>query len=117
MTVTLEQVLADARGELPILRKHGAGQVADAIETLCDQVSRAAEAYLTWLSEPEAAIVSGKSRDWLRHRFARWERDGHARIAPNNKRQRQYRLVILPKRYDREAVTADAIAEARRKAS
>lgn len=95
MTPSLEQVLADARGELPILRKHGQDAVANAIERLCDAVAASAEDYLTWLSESDAMLRTGRSVRWLRSHFPEWERAGHGRWRAGH---RQFRLLILPRR-------------------
>lgn len=92
---TLEQVLADAKGEVPLLRKRGAHLVADAIEELADAVTVSAEDYLTWLSEMKAELRSGKSARWLRSQFPAWEREGHARW---HNGERQYRRLIVPQR-------------------
>ena len=91
----LEQVIADQRGELAVLRKHGQGPLADALERFADEVSGAAEDYLTWLSESDAMLYAGKSVRWLRSRFPEWERSGHGRYRMGN---RQYRMLALPRR-------------------
>lgn len=114
MIQTLEQVLADARSDAQVLRRKGVTQVpVDVLEELCEGVRSAALPFITWLSEVEAVLYTGKSRAWLRQRYARWEGDGHARHAPTNSRERQYRLVILPQREDLSAVQANAEAAAR----
>ena len=117
MTRSLDQVLADARGELPILRKHGQHHVADAIERLCDEVSEAAAPFLTWLSEAEAQLQSDHAAAWLRRRFPQWERMGLARWHPNRPTQRQYLRVAVPRSRNLDAVRADAAREAARQAS
>lgn len=114
MTQTLEQVLADARGELPILRRRGAGQVADAIEDLCNQVARAAEPFITWLSETDAHLYSGRAIATLRRHFPRWLAEDKARWNPHKRRERQYLMCILPRRFDADAVRYDARETARR---
>lgn len=114
---SLEQVLADARGELPILRKHGQSALADALERLCDDVAGAMESFLTWIPESDAMIRSNHREPWFRSRFAAWERMGLARISPTNRRQRQYRLLIVPSSINLEAVRADARRTAMERAS
>lgn len=92
---TLEQVLADKRGELPILRKHGQGALADALEQFADEVAEASEEYRVWLTEMKAELRSGRSARWLRSQFPAWEREGHAKLENG---QRYYRELIVPQR-------------------
>jgi hypothetical protein len=97
---SLEQVLADVRGELPILRKHKQDALADALERLCKDVANAAEEYLLFVSETDAQLRTGRSLRWLRARFPEWERAGHGRWRSGH---RQYRLLILPQRANPQA--------------
>lgn len=110
---TLEQVIADVRGELPILRRRGSKQVADAIEEVIDRVAAAARDYLTFVSEQDAMMRSDRSQEWLRARYPQWERQGNARRNPHNPRERQYRLLIIPLSAQTEAARADARRRAR----
>jgi len=110
---SLEQVLADARGELPVLRKHGQDVLADALERLCQEVADATEDYRTWLSEGDAMLRSSKGRYWLRSRFGDWARQGLARWSPRNSRAREYRALVVPQRTDLAALRADARQAAR----
>lgn len=114
---SLEQVLADARGELPILRKHGQATIADAIERLVEDVVESAQPFLVWLSEGEARLRSDHSAEWLRRRFPAWERQGLARWNPRRPSERQYLQVVIPQARNLEAVRADAAREAARQAS
>lgn len=91
----LEQVLADARGDAAVLRRAGHTADAQLIERICDQVANAAEDYLRWLTEEDAALRSGRSLTWIRSRFSEWEREGHAR---RDGRRRLYRQVVIPQR-------------------
>ena len=95
MSETLEQVLADARGELPVLEKRNGSWSPKDIREFVDRVALAAEEWLLWLSEGDAAVRSGYSEAWLRGRFERLRRDGHARL---NGRARQYRACAIPRR-------------------
>ena len=95
MTERLEQVLADEREQANILRLNGHGQDAALKERLLDRVAAAAEEYLTWLSEDDARLRSGKSAAWLRARFPLWETSGHARY---HGRKRQYLMIVVPQR-------------------
>lgn len=97
---SLEQVIADARGELPVLRKHGQHALADALERLCKDVTTAAEEYLVFVSETDAQLRTGRSLRWLRARFPEWEHAGHGRYRSGH---RQYRLLILPQRANPQA--------------
>ncbi len=109
----LETVLADARGEAAVLKGNRAAFSVDRIERLLSDVQSAAEDWLTWLSEKDAAVRCGFSVDWLRGRFEALRRDGHARLAG---RARQYRACAIPRRAN--VVTAAARGrEAARKAS
>ena len=109
-SLTLEQVLADARGDAQVLRRRGHGRDAELIEALCDQVAGAAEDYLRWISEEDAMLRSARSTEWLRGQFPEWERAGHARRV-NGKRQ--YRQVIVPMRANVTAAAAAGRAAAR----
>ncbi len=91
----LSQVLADWRGDAAVLRRAGHAADAERLERMADQVSSTAAPYLTWLSETDAMLRSGRTREWLRGRFAGWEAEGHARLA---NRERQYRELIIPRR-------------------
>lgn len=108
--MTLEQVLADARGDAQVLRKRGHGRDAELIEKLCDEVSAAAEDYLRWLNEDEAMLRSGRSSAWLRGAFPEWERSGHAR---RDGKRRLYRQVVVPVRANVTAAAAAGRAAAR----
>lgn len=113
--MSLEQVLADARGEAQVLRKHGQEAVATAIEGLCGDVAAAAEPYLRWLSEVEASLRSRRKVPWLRQRFARWESEGFARFNPRAKHERQYLQCVIPLAHGHAgSVVQDAVDEARR---
>lgn len=93
MTPTLDQVLIDAAEDANRLRLHGHKAQADSIDRLVASVRAAAEDYLTWMSEKDAALRSGRSVTWLRHRFGQWQRDGHARLRGGH---REYRTLIVP---------------------
>jgi hypothetical protein len=95
MIESLEQVLADARGELPVLERRNGSWSPKDIREFVERVALAAEEWLTWLSEGDAAIRSGYSEVWLRGRFEQLRRDGHARLSG---RARQYRACAIPRR-------------------
>lgn len=95
MTEALEQVIADARGELPVLEKRNGSWGPKDIREFVDRVALAAEEWMTWLSEGDAAIRAGYSETWVRARFEQLRREGHARL---NGRSRQYRQCAIPRR-------------------
>lgn len=112
---TLEEVLADARGEAQVLRKHGQGEIATAIENLCYEVAVAAEPWTVWLSETKAQLRSDKSIAWLRARFSRWQSEGLARWNPHAPNERQYLQCAIPLAAEQvNAIEADAREEARK---
>lgn len=96
MTRALEQVLADWRERASALRLAVRARDAELIDKICDDFATAAEEYLRWLSEDEARLRSGWSLSRLRGQFTAWERQGHARF--DEKRRRQYRMLIVPQR-------------------
>ena len=100
MTKPLEQVIADAREEAAVLRRQGHGAQSDAISHLCDEVRESALEYLTWLTDDEAALRSGRSTDWLRGRFPDWQEQGNAKL---DGRRRLYRMIVVPRRARTEA--------------
>lgn len=96
--MTLEQVLADARGDATVLRRAGHAAQADYLDGLCDRVAVAAEDHLVWLSLAKAEIKSGLSRATLERRF-RWALDcGLARWNAN--REREFLSCAVPPRPD-----------------
>jgi hypothetical protein len=94
-TATLEEVLADADEQAQILRRSGYERHADSIAELVSAVRGAAREFLEFAPETEAMLFSGQTRNWLRDRFAGWERRGHAK---KEKGMRYYRLCVLPRR-------------------
>lgn len=110
MPDTLEQVLADERGDAAVLRRNGHDREAELIERVCERVSRAAEEYLRFMSEPDARLRTNRSVEYLRNRFAEWESQGHAYKKGTT---RYYRMLVLPPRANLSA----AREEGRRAAS
>lgn len=97
---TLEQVMADAREEGAILRRNGHVGQADTLARFLDAVRLAAEDYLTWLTEDEAHLRSGKSAKALRALFPSLLAQGLAR---QDGRRRLYRACAVPQRAHLEA--------------
>lgn len=94
MADSLEDVLADARGEAAVLRSHGHTTQAKSIEGVTDRVADSMRSWLTLLSESEAMLRSGWSSHRLRSRFAEWEAGGFALLDAKGKRR--YRECIVP---------------------
>jgi hypothetical protein len=100
VSLSLEEVLANAREDAQALRRHGHRHDAELIEALCDKVKEAAFEFLNWLTEGEAKLRSGHSTEYLRARFPMWLEQGLARW---DGKKRQYRAVCIPQRGNREA--------------
>jgi hypothetical protein len=93
--VSLEQVLADWRERASTLRLTGHARDAKMVDRICDEVARATEDYLTWLSEGDAGLRSGWGLSRLRSHFPEWERAHNAR---RTGRKREYRQLVIPQR-------------------
>jgi hypothetical protein len=89
----LAQVLADMRGEAQVLKRHGSTALAVVLEEFAGEVAKAAEDYLTFVTESEARLRGAKLA-FLRRNFATWEQDGHARKVHG---VREYRAIMLPR--------------------
>lgn len=113
MSETLEQVLADERGDAAVLRRQGHAGQAEAIERICDRVSAAAEEYLRFVSEPQAKSRSNKSTEWLRARFPEWMAQGHAKKIGA---VRYYRMIVVPMRANISAAREEGRRAARESA-
>lgn len=113
MTETLEQVLADERGDAAVLRRQGHVHQAEQLERICDRVSAAAEEFLRFLSEPQARSRSNKSTEWLRGRFAEWSAQGHAKKLNG---VRYYRMIVIPTRANVSAAREEGRRAARESA-
>lgn len=110
---SLEQVLADHRGEAAVLRANGHKLQAESIERVCDDVARSQRDYLDWMEEGEAISRSGKSAEWFRSRFPDWEAQN---LAEWRHKKRYYRRIVVPRRANLEAARAQAERDARRSA-
>lgn len=95
MPTDLAQLIADVREEAQILGSNRASFSVERVDQILRDVEGAAEDFLLWLSETDAAVRCGYSTGWLRARFPGWQRDGHARFVG---KARQYRAVIIPRR-------------------
>jgi hypothetical protein len=110
-TGTLDELLAEYRADAAVLRRYGDVQVADALLRVANDVEKAAEPYLRFISETEASIRAGKSADWIRSRYADLAREGHARKVGG---ARLYREVAIPRRSDVVAAREAGRAAAKR---
>lgn len=109
MRETLEEVLEDELRQAGVLKHNDHDHDARLIKRICRRVLDATEDYLVFLNEKEAALWSAKSAEWLRARFPRWERRGHAKKIG---RVRSYRRIVLEPRVDVARVRADAKTQA-----
>lgn len=110
---TLETVLADYRASADALDRTHSASTSKLIRQICKEVEDAAEDFIVFLGETEAILWSGYSKEWLRARYTKWERVGHAKMRDHGKRDRMYRRCILPRRADLAAARADAMRTAR----
>lgn len=101
----LEEVIADAREEASVLDSNRASFSVARVRDLLDEIAAAAEAFITWLSEGDAAMRAGVSGETMRGRYPTMEREGNARMSG---RQRQYRQCAVPQRAQTAAVAARA---------
>jgi len=99
----LETVLADVRAEADTLDRNDAPFSVDRVREFARDVEKAAEEWLTWLSEGDAAIRAGKSIDWVRARYELLHREGHAKQTGG---KRQYRACFIPRRANIDTAAA-----------
>jgi len=91
------------RDDASTLRRHGNVALAETLDRCAIEAERSAEQWLTWLTEADAVLQSGRSAKWLRSRFTGWNQMGHARQVGRGKRI--YRQAIVPVRPEvREAM-------------
>ena len=98
----LDQVLADARQEVVILRANGNKLQAKTLERFADLVAESMVDYLTWLTEERATLYTGLKAPALRRRFPALEERGLAKW-DNQGRRRLYRQIGLNHRGNIEA--------------
>lgn len=91
----LKDVISAWRGDASVLERHGQQALAEQLKRCAQQVEAAAEEWLTWLTESEAALYSGETVRWLQSRFVAFERRGMAR---KQGKTRLYRQCALPRR-------------------
>jgi hypothetical protein len=106
--MTFEDVLADLRERITMLRVEGHPVQAASVERAVEQLVAALPEYLALLSEAEAVTYSGRSLAYLRARFGAWHSRG---LAEWHGRVRYYRRCVLEHRGN-----ADIAREAGRRA-
>lgn len=100
----LLDVIARYREDAVRLTRLGQTSQAALITTIMDEVAEAMRDYLDWLSEDEAMLQSGMSRNSLRARFGEWATASPpmARFEGAGRRARRlYRRCIVPRRANR----------------
>lgn len=100
---TLEQVIADEREDLEILRRKGYERDAERIGKVLDRIAKAAQPFTDWLNEREAALRSARSVAWIREQFPALESQGLARWNPNRPSERQFLRCAIPQRANTSA--------------
>lgn len=109
----IDQVFADLREDANVLRRTGHTPDAETYDRILDKLAATTEVeeVLTWLSEDDAMLRSGRGRAWLRSRFTEWETRGHAKM---DGRKRRYRMIVIPQRANLEAAYRAGKEEAER---
>ena len=107
--MTLNQVLADFREEAAILHANGVPAQAQTLIRVLDAVSHAAVDYLSWLSEGEAQLRSGKGATFFRAHRQVWAEEGLAE--QRSGRRWFYRRVIVPRRKLSSIAREEAVRE------
>lgn len=113
MKTDLATVIANARTDASVLRRAGHESEANLIERLCTDVENAAEEYMTFAGETDAALFSGLRARRLQGMFPALAARGHAK---KSGRARMYRLCALPRRASTQEAF-DAGVEAARKSA
>lgn len=99
-------VLADWAEDAQVLRRRGHGRDAELIDSFIQDVRTSdAEGWVTWISEADAILRSGKISSWFRRNRAAWIELG---LAKREGRVNYYRLCIIPQRKHLSAVREDA---------
>ena len=100
---SLEQVIADLRGDAAVFDRNGEPARAQANRDLAERIESVSEEHITWLSEGDAAMRAGKSEAWVRARFEQLKHDGRARLKG---RARQYLACAIPRRANVDTAAA-----------
>jgi hypothetical protein len=92
---TLEDVMAAWRADAATLKRLGHAHEADLIERVLKDVEAAAEEYMTWLTESDARLRSGKSERWIRQLWRQLKPLGHAHT--DREGRRRLRMLMVPR--------------------
>lgn len=98
--MTIEQVLADASERATTLRYEGHPVQAQAIERVVADVRAVLGEFMDWMPESAAVLYTGRSREYLRARFARLAERG---LAEWRGRVRYFRRCALEHRGNADA--------------
>lgn len=78
------------------LTRNGEPDKAAILKRCAMEVHQTATEWLTWISEDQAALRSGKRAAWWRGQYPSLQQRGHARQVGHGKRV--YRLAVVPQR-------------------
>ena len=92
----LDAVIGRWREDAAAARRIGEPDKAALLDRCATEAEAGAGEWLHWITEPEAALRSGRSAAWLRGRFREWQPQGHARQVGRAKRV--YRAAVVPRR-------------------
>lgn len=92
----LQSVIDRWASDAVVLRRNGETRLADTLERCVREATGAAEEWLTWLSEADAALRSGHGKTFFRARREEWRRQGHARQVARFKWE--FRAAVIPRR-------------------
>lgn len=90
-----EDVLTDWREDAQVLRGRGHTRDAEALERCAEEIAASLAPFITWVSEPDAMLRSGRAVDFFRSRFGSWHSQG---LAEMRGRTRYYRAAVIPLR-------------------
>jgi hypothetical protein len=93
--MTYEEAMAEAWGEVSLMRRYGSAAAADKWGALLGNIRDSLPEYSDYLTETEATTYSGRTAEWLRARYLQWEARGMAKRVG---RLRHYRRCVLEHR-------------------
>lgn len=92
----LDTILRRWDDDAAALTRNGEPDKAAILVRCAAEVREAADEWLTWISEEQAALRSGRRVEWWRGQFPALLKRGHARQVGRAKRV--YRLAVVPVR-------------------
>lgn len=98
-----EEVIANLHERVTMLRAEGHPIQAQSMARAIEELVATLPEYLTWLTEGEAVLYTGRSVQYLRARFGAWAARGMARWDPARPRIRQFRRCVLEHRGNADA--------------